>query len=740
VANGDQYLLLDGVAGWRARKPDVVRLVADGSRRAYVLEPLPGGADALLAADDTSFTCPAALAADAGGSLLVADAALNLLETVHPGDPCGKDGRPLVTALPAIGPEGSEPRLLRQPRGVALLRNGGVAVADTGNHRVQVFSPPPYALVHVWSAEDDLGRPHPGDGPLEFRHPWAVAADECGAIYVVDRGNRRVQVIAADGTFLAESPKGALRDPTRLAVGPNGVVAVVDPAATPTAAVWVFPSVGAAPWRLSSSGSPVLEDVPAPRSVAFGPDGRLYVGDAAGLIHVFRLRKSTNTLDEKVGFGVTHFDGTLVDLAVGPADGTLYAIIQANDGSGRRGLYRIDPAAGCATSGILTTDPLDSGLDRCVWHRVELDADLPDGTSVLVETQTFADEDRPAPGSPFGGTGRATLVGADADCLVFSAPGRLLRLRLTLRSAGGKSPVLRRIKVYFPRESYLQYLPAVYQEDEQSRLFLERFLSIFQTEFDRIDGAIDRVWEMFDPVSVPEKFLGWLADWLAVPSNPRWDDPVARLRQAVKGAHEQLWAGYTPSAEPPPLRGTVAGLERALMDYADVGAKVLEHWRLRAWPVLNESAPLDATLRLGSRDYYRRLQVASYSQVGQFVLANLPEPAAEPFAWGAYEFTVFYAADPYRPDDVGALVQQVIDRERPAHTVAHLCPVYPRLRVGVQAMLDVDAYVGTISYLVLNRNATLGYDTILSGSPDAARARQAGLQTEPRVGPALALL
>lgn len=736
MADGNPYLLLDGVAGWCADPEDVTALVPAEGGRAYRLEPLPGGADALLAADDDSFACPAALAAGADGRLVVADAARHLLFEVRPGDPCGKEGKALVAALPGIGPEGGEYRLLRQPRGVALLPGGGVAVADTGNHRVQLFSPPPYALVRVVGAEDALGRPRPGDGPGEFRHPWAVAADARGTLYVVDRGNRRVQVLAADGDFLGEFGRDVLADPTRLAVGPCGAVAVVDTAAAGGPAVWVFPAPDApgGPTPPARRLRPSADaEVKTPRSVAFGADGRLYVGDATGFIHVFRLRDPGRG-DVKLGFGVTRFEEALVDLAVRPVSGELYAILQPSGPAAKRGLYRIDAEASCVTAGSLTTRPLDSNIDRCVWHRLEIDACLPDGTGVFVQTQTFSGEvpveEFAADAAPIAGT----------DCLVPSAPGRYLRLKLIVRSAGGKSPTVRGVKVYFPRESYLQYLPAVYQEDEASRQFLDRFLSIFQTEFDRVDDVIDRMWQQLDPASAEPKFLGWLADWLAVPGRPGGPEPVARLRRLVKHAHEQLWAPRKPTGRPPPLRGTVAGLERAVWDYAGVRAKVLEHYRLRTWPVLSEAAPLDATLRLGSRDFYRRLQVASNSEVGRFVLTDRPEPAAEPFAWGAYEFTVFFPADPYRPDDARAPVAAVVAREKPAQTVAHLCPVYPRLRVGVQALLDVDAYVGEVSYLVLNRTATLGYDTILSGSPGAMRAREAGLRAEPRVGPTLALL
>src|SRR5262249_5155854 len=71
----------------------------------------------------------------------------------------------------------------------------------------------------------------PGDGPGEFQWPWGVAADRRGNVYVADRGNARVQKFARDGTWLAAMGAGVLTDPTELAVGPRGTVAVVDGAA-----------------------------------------------------------------------------------------------------------------------------------------------------------------------------------------------------------------------------------------------------------------------------------------------------------------------------------------------------------------------------------------------------------------------------------------------------------------------------------------------------------------------------
>ena len=132
-----------------------------------------------------------------------------------------------------------------------------------------------------------------------------------------------------------------------------------------------------------------------------------------------------------------------------------------------------------------------------------LNASVPDRTSIQIDS--FTAEAIPDLASPltdplYNQWKRCVIAGKDnPDCLVQSGPGRYLWLRLTFNSNGSDSPELRSLKVFYPRVSYLQYLPAVYQEDENSRLFLERFLSIFQSEFDDLDRKIDGIWQLFNP-------------------------------------------------------------------------------------------------------------------------------------------------------------------------------------------------------------------------------------------------
>ncbi len=95
---------------------------------------------------------------------------------------------------------------------------------------------------------------------------------------------------------------------------------------------------------------------------------------------------------------------------------------------------------------------------------------------------------------------------------------------------------------------------------------------------------------------------------------------------------------------------------------------------------LPEPAGLNLGARLWSPNFYPRLQLGVASTVGSFQLSNVPIPAAEPYTWGANQFSILFPTDPYTVSDTAKSVQTVLDREKPAHTQAFLCPIFPRLR------------------------------------------------------------
>ena len=634
-----------------------------------------------------------------------------------------------------FGGPGREPRRFQGPRGLALACDS-IVVGDTGNHRVQVFSPPPYALIQLWGRADGA----PGKGQGEFRWPWGVAADPRGNVYIADRGNGRVQKMARDGTWLAVLGAGILTDPTELAVGPCGTVAVVDGAAgSGGGSVQLFSPGGTTPTALTG--------IDRPRAVAFDADGNLYVGTAVGLIYHLAPDPSSPYGYAQVGAGVSGLDASVVSLLAAPGN-RLIAIFQDNS-TLARSLGTILTDGSFVLSGQYVTDVIDSGIETCPWDRVSLLGTIPDGCSVQIEAFTSDVSDpglvaNPNDGPPFTFAGDSTSLscnnaacgdptcqdpscGGLADqaqtCLVQAQPGRFLRLRLTFRSGGQSTPRLSAVQAFFPRQSYLQYLPAVYQKDEESRDFLDRFLSLFQATFDDFDARIDAIWQLFDPDSVPPQYFDWLAAWLDLDTDPTWS--LAKKRAVLKKAATSYRA-----------RGTVAGILQAIQDYAGVteGLAIVEHFRLRGWPLLSEAGPLGGNVRLWSRQFYQRLQVGTFSQVGAFRLTDRPPPGAESYDWGANEFSVFYSADPYDPDASTAKIAAVVDREKPAHTQANLVPVLPRFRVGVQATVGVDTRVGGYTQLVLGSLSRLNYDAILSSSPAERDLENLGASPRPILG------
>jgi len=154
---------------------------------------------------------------------------------------------------------------------------------------------------------------------------------------------------------------------------------------------------------------------------------------------------------------------------------------------------------------------LDSGIDGCRWHRIVLDADIPENSTIAVSF--YSSEEEEAAKSWSG-----TIVFKNArDALVQAPPGRYITVKIDFhREEGEESPVLRQVKIYYPRLSYLRYLPAVYQEESTSKEFMERFLSIFESAMYDSEETISRIPRYFEPLVAPWDFVFLLASWLSL--------------------------------------------------------------------------------------------------------------------------------------------------------------------------------------------------------------------------------
>ncbi len=675
------FIELDAIVGWQADTEQLSPVTPPG----LAVDCVTGQPREFMPSLATQLSYPIALAY-ANGRLYLLDDGVDRVKVLD------LDRQKAFVTVDGFGGRGRDARHFRSPRGIAVLEDGSYAVADTGHHQVKIFSTYPNALLAVW------GSGKPGAAPAEFNSPWKVVADRCRLIYVADRGNGRIQRIRRNGS--SDAPLTGLTAPTGLALGYDGTLAVLD-----GPDVLVYP-----PGR--TSGIKLDHPAPSASCLTFDDSGCLYVGTSTAL--VYKYEATANAGYRYVGIGVTAMQAQFLDLLWTKEAGLIGVLLPH---CATQPVLACIPVCGSyLTSGTLTTLTLDSGIENCVWDRIQLNATVPLGTLIQVSTQTAAADDW-GPNNPFtpncslysppNQNPTLTLTGDDPDCLVQSPPGRYLRMRLQLQTNGIVSPVLKAVQIAFPRASYLQYLPAVYQEDDQSRVFLDRFLRIFQTTFDGLDRAIDAMWMLFNPLSVPDNWYYWLASWIALPVNPLWTEQ--QRRDALRRAGKVY-----------PLRGTPAGIQQLVEQYAEVEVRLIEHFRLRQLIVLSHGSgggvQLGSGTRLWSRDYYRRLQVGVYSRAGYFDLTGEPEPDLEPPAWGANEFTVFFDCEPYQVATTTQKVSQVVEREKPAYSKANYAPVFPRMRIGVQSTLGIDSRVGSYTPLLLGTTGTLDYDSILACS------------------------
>ncbi len=170
--------------------------------------------------------CGAGSARPRPPSLLLAVAAAAALSLLLPAAVPGPDAAHAQSMPPPAAGNytagnytaGDGPGEFRAPEGVALFENGTLVVADTGNHRIQVFGPNGMFLFAFGSE---------GDGPGEFRAPAAVSIDLSGGrLVVADTGNHRIQVFNFSGahvlTFGSEgNGTGELRFPASATGGIN---------------------------------------------------------------------------------------------------------------------------------------------------------------------------------------------------------------------------------------------------------------------------------------------------------------------------------------------------------------------------------------------------------------------------------------------------------------------------------------------------------------------------------------
>ncbi len=621
---------------------------------------------------------------------------------------CYNPANRYLELIPCIGGSGAEPGKFNNPTAMAMNKRN-LWVLDSGNKRIQVFARENYQVRHIIK-------------PLE--NPVDIALGEDGCLYVLHKtADRHVQILTYNAAGERVSTLPLEEDAAGLEVTPQGGLYVIE---RKPAALHKFTVTGEHS-LLIKNFSTISENFEATH-LTVDKTGNIYIVNAeTGILHLFDPE-----LNHIGAIAIPGFSGTIEDIAT-DASGNLYAA--TNEGLAFFST-RLTPTD---LTGIYYSKVLDSGIHKCQWHRLGLQASIPENSRVEIYYCSFDDEkikkeidnhfsnpelsttEKIAAVKKISVEKKIAWIGPETnppDMLFREKTGRYIRLKIVLSTFEKTvKPGITGMKLYYPRITYMQYLPALYREDKAGSEFLERYLSLFQTVLDGIEEQIDEVPVFFDPAASPSEFLPWLSTWLGTLYDETWEEESWRI--FLSRAYELY-----------KKKGTRIGLLEVLEIYTGHKPYIIENFQLPAG--CGQTGP-ESTAPAGEDILY----APALEAVVRFKECAGDEEKEEPLRVILYGKNLCCFCVLFKP---GAMkgkslttVKGIIEEWKSAHTGYGLVVLQPWI------YLDTHTYIGVNTYLsdprfILDDQSALGRNTEI-GSRE--KAGQVGIKA--RVGIDLSL-
>ncbi len=488
-----------------------------------------------------------------------------------------------------------------------------------------------------------------------------LVADRDGTLYVLlNIGEQLIAKYDSSGQLIATTGfvRGDLTEPQAIAIAPDGHICVL----TAEAIVKFKPDGSPAETHARLYLEELIPKSMSPAGLAIDGEGNFYFGDRCPSLvgeeeerFIFCLSPSGDTAQP-----VTGYRGAAEKLVLDRTNRLVIFNPERQEINILRGekrfLRRQFPKL---PTGKFYSQALDSTNSGQRWHKIVLDAEIPANTQIKVY-YAISDDLNSDLGKAEALRDRqwSESIINPTDALIRGTAGRYLYLKVELIGSDRATPTLKSLRVEFPRRSYLRYLPAVYQEDEASRDFLERFLSIFETSLSKVERQIDQIVRYFDAEVVSPEFLPWLASWLAIAVDDNWTEK--QLRQLIQKA-PQLYQ----------QRGTREGIAATVEIFTGSRPLVVEPFQV------------------------------THSELNK-LYGNNP-----------FRFWVLLDTAHIQKEIELQTLQRLIEAETPAHTEACLRVLSPSIALDRESYLGFNSRVFDPA-LRLDRGAAISQDSILT--------------------------
>ncbi len=339
---------------------------------------------------------------------------------------------------------------------------------------------------------------------------------------------------------------------------------------------------------------------------------------------------------------------------------------------------------------------LDTLLEKTRWNKIRVYGDTPKNSTVKI--YFFCNDIKREPNKDeWISAPQNTNVISLLDC-----EGRFLKIKLELSTLdGNNSPRVEKLRVEFLPSSFLKYLPSIFQENEQSKIFLERFLAIYQIFFEESDSIVTDFTKILDPAATPKGYLPWLASWLAIGETYNWDiEGKRRFLSHASSIFEK--------------RGTKEGLEKILSVYFNI----TDHQGQKP-----HSDDRNKTKVFDKESYRKRkkfFHIVEDNQLEKY-LWNKNKTNKRYAKYGIHSATnnlhtpyhFYVLINPFfvNEDEIKQ-IKKIIELEKPAHTVAVISKMPSLFTLGNNSFLGVNSILQNRGKLRLGISQ-IGFNSIL---------------------------
>lgn len=320
-------------------------------------------------------------------------------------------------------------------------------------------------------------------------------------------------------------------------------------------------------------------------------------------------------------------------------------------------------------AGLICLAPVDSREAGFQWSRLRLRGDVPQDGSIRVYARASDRPDWPEwEGLEMGEELPARIrdlfgmpVAADLD-LWLTCSGRYLWLALEMTAGGADRPRLDGLSLRLAGDHMVDYLPAIYREQD----FTYRYLSIFNSMFQDMEAAIDDLPRLLDAASSPPEMLSFLAKWLCVDPEEGGD-----LRRRLPQVLEEYKSMYTPE-----------GIARSTQRLTGRRPWIVEHFAVD---------PNDPDCR--NPGLYRRL-----------------------YGEDPYRFFLLLPQDTFSDQRE---LERFLSRMReliPAETTLELVLLKPCVQLDWHTYLGINSQIGSYVQAAIDEKMTIHYNTTIGGA------------------------